>query len=287
VYQFNAPSAGSQIATAVIWAIVLFLLVGALSWRVPAEEATLAQPVSPPSDTHPLGELYSGYRYQPEYVQNIQDSDIKNPGMLWYALGERLWSMTDGAAETACDDCHNLAEKAMRGVGTRYPAFFPPEGRLITLSERINQCRTVNMKARPWPIDSNALLAMETYVRAQSRGMPVRVKTHGPLASFFEAGKAFFYSPRGKLEVSCATCHEDQTGEKLGASTISQGHSNGHPIYKIRAERIEPLHQQFRRCARRMGAEPLSLGAAPYVNLELYLAWRGNGLPVETPAVRE
>jgi sulfur-oxidizing protein SoxA len=33
-------------------------------------------------------------------------------------------------------------------------------------------------------------------------------------------------------------------------------------------------------------AEPREIGAGEYVALELYLAWRGNGLPIETPAVR-
>jgi sulfur-oxidizing protein SoxA len=33
-------------------------------------------------------------------------------------------------------------------------------------------------------------------------------------------------------------------------------------------------------------AEPYADGAAEYVELELYLAWRARGLPVETPAVR-
>ena len=31
---------------------------------------------------------------------------------------------------------------------------------------------------------------------------------------------------------------------------------------------------------------PYKYGSPEYVNLELYLAWKGRGLPVETPAVR-
>jgi sulfur-oxidizing protein SoxA len=33
-------------------------------------------------------------------------------------------------------------------------------------------------------------------------------------------------------------------------------------------------------------AEPAAWGSAELVELELYLAWRARGLPVETPAVR-
>jgi len=250
-----------------------------------AEEPKLVEPVQPP-EGHPLTELFSGYRYQPEYVQEIQDQDIKNPGALWRDYGRQLWSKADGEAGKSCADCHNVAEKAMRGVGARYPKFSAPEGKPVTLSQRVNLCRTLNMKAEPWPRGSDALVAMTTYVRAQSRGMPVRVKTDGPAQPFFEAGRDFYYAPRGEKGLSCAACHERDAGKRLEAATLSQGQSNGFPAYKIVSERVEPLHRQFQRCNARVGAKPLPLDADPYVNLELYLAWRGMGLPVETPAVR-
>jgi len=262
-----------------------------------AQEAPRAEPVQPPRG-HPLSELYSGYRYQPEYVREIQDEDIKNPGILWRDYGRQLWSVREGEAGRSCADCHNVAEKAMLGVGARYPRFSPPEGKPITLSQQINLCRTLNMKAQPWPRGSDALVAMTAYVRSRSRGMPVRVKTDGPAKPFFDAGRDYYYAARGERGLSCAACHERSAGARLDAATLnpgpirspgpilSQGQSNGFPAYKIATERVEPLHRQFQRCNARVGAQPLALGADPYVNLELYLAWRGIGLPVETPAVR-
>lgn len=256
-----------------------------------AQEAPRAEPVQP-REGHPLSELYSGYRYQPEYVREIQNEDIKNPGTLWRDYGRKLWSVTEGEAGRSCADCHNVAEKAMLGVGARYPRFSPPEGKPITLSQQINLCRTLNMKAQPWPRGSDALVAMTAYVRSRSRGMPVRVKTDGPAKPFFDAGRDYYYAARGERGLSCAACHERSAGARLDAATLSQGpilsqgQSNGFPAYKIATERVEPLHRQFQRCNARVGAQPLALGADPYVNLELYLAWRGIGLPVETPAVR-
>ena len=42
----------------------------------------------------------------------------------------------------------------------------------------------------------------------------------------------------------------------------------------------------FAWCNTAIRAQPLAHGADDYVNLELYLAWRDRGLPVETPGVR-
>lgn len=250
------------------------------------EEPKLAQPVASPSREHPLPELFSGYRYQSVPLRRMQDHDIRNPGMLWYSYGAKLWSLSEGEAGKSCADCHNVAEKAMRGVGARYPVFDAAEGKLLNLAQRINQCRTLNMKAPHWAWGSDELLAMTTYVRAQSRGMPVRVKIDGQAAPLFEAGKAYYYRRRGQLNLSCASCHQFNAGKKLRAATLSQGQSNGFPAYQIGAERAISLHEQFQQCNRRVRAAPLDLGSDAYVNLELYLAWRGSGLAVETPAVR-
>jgi len=35
-----------------------------------------------------------------------------------------------------------------------------------------------------------------------------------------------------------------------------------------------------------MRAEVLPFGADDYVDLEIFLAWRARGMPIETPAVR-
>ena len=41
-----------------------------------------------------------------------------------------------------------------------------------------------------------------------------------------------------------------------------------------------------RDCNKMVRAQPYAWGAEENIDIELYLAWRGRGLPVETPAVR-
>ena len=269
-----------------VFAVALAVGVASVAMGEAQEASRLTEPVEPPSSDHPLQELFSGYRYQSAPVRRMQDRDIRNPGTLWYDYGSKLWSLSEGETGKSCADCHNVAENAMRGVGARYPVFDAAEGKLLNLEQRINLCRTLNMKALPWAPGDDALVAMTTYVRAQSRGAPARVKIDGPAKAYFEAGKAYYYRRRGQLNLSCAGCHQFSAGKKLRATTLTQGQSNGFPAYRITAERTVSLHEQFQQCNRRVRAEPLSLGSDAYVNLELYLAWRGSGLAVETPAVR-
>lgn len=252
--------------------------------RTPGQEQFRSVAIDTPEGS-PLPWLYSGYHAHSEETRAIQDDDAENPGMFWVADGEALWDQVEGEAGKACASCHGSAEDSMRGVGARYPVFHEPSGKLIGLEQRINLCRTANMKAQAWEWNSDELAAMTIFVRHQSRGMPVDVAIDGPARPFFEQGKAFYYQRRGLLDMSCAHCHEQNYGEYLRGNLLSQGQTNGYPVYLLGGgTELVPVLFEF--CNQRVRSEPYDLGSDEFANLELYVAWRGQGLPVETPGVR-
>lgn len=235
----------------------------------------------------PLAELISGYYFRTAETRELQDDDFMNPAFIWLEQGEELWSTAEGEAGKSCADCHGDAEESMKGVGATYPKYHEASGKLINLEQRINLCRTESMQAEPWKWESDELLGMTAYVKHQSKGMPVDVSVDGPAAPFFEKGKEFYYQRRGQLDMACATCHENNYGMYIRADLLSQGQSNGFPTYRLKWQKLGSLHRRFRGCNRQVRATPYANGSEEYVNLELYLAWRGQGLPVETPAVRQ
>jgi sulfur-oxidizing protein SoxA len=228
----------------------------------------------------------SGYTYAAAETRAMQDDEFDNSGFIWVEKGAELWDEADGGAGKACGDCHGDAAESMRGVGARYPVFAPERDKLINLEQRINQCRTERMGAEPWAWESEPLLAMTTYVRHQSHGMPVSPVIDGPAAPFFATGKTFYETRRGQLDMACIHCHEMNSGNMLRAQRLSQGMSNGFPTYRLKWQTIGSLHRRIRGCNEDVRAEVYAPGSDEYVNLELYLAWRARGLPVETPAVR-
>ena len=241
--------------------------------------------VAPPDDSV-LSELVSGYYFLTKETQALQDDDSVNPGFLWIGEGEAQWSMVEGEAGKACADCHGNAVVTMRTAGTSFPKFYEPSGKLINLEQRINLCRTENMAAPAWEWESDELLAMTAYVRHQSRGLPMSVAIDGPARPFFDQGKAFFFRRLGLLDMSCAQCHDTYYDKRLRANLLSQGHTNGFPAYRMPLETLTSVHRWLQICNARVRSEPYEYGADEYVNLELYMAWRGSDLPVETPAVR-
>ena len=151
---------------------------------------------------------------------------------------------------------------------------------------RINQCRTERQSASALAPESDALLGITAYVALQSRGLPVHVEAGGPAAPFVAAGERFFRMRQGQLNLSCAQCHDDRAGRRLGGALIPEGHANSYPQYRLEWQTMGSFARRLRACLAGVRAEPLAPDAPETVALELYLAVRADGLPVETPAVR-
>ncbi|MGI9380556.1 MAG: sulfur oxidation c-type cytochrome SoxA, partial [Methyloligellaceae bacterium] len=181
--------------------------------------------VKPASEKHPLAELFSGYKYLSEEVRAMQDSDIANPGMAWYTLGEELWNKPDGTQKKACSDCHNEAKASMRGVAARYPVYDRLTKKMVNMEQRINHCRAKFMKAEPLAAESDELVGLSIYVRGNSRGIPMKPRIEGPARAAYEKGAAYYNQRRGQMNLSCANCHDQSFGKKVRATVLSQGQS--------------------------------------------------------------
>jgi len=247
--------------------------------------AAIAQPSAQAADPPPENR-HSGYAFMGPSLRAMQDDDMANPASLWLQDGETLWRQPAGTAERSCADCHGDATASMRGVAARYPAFDARNDRPINLEQRINRCRTTRQQAAALHFESHELLALTAYVARQSRGLPIAIKDTPALHPFVEMGRRLFYERQGQLNLSCAQCHEANAGRSLGGSTIPEAHPTGYPLYRLEWQSLGSLQRRLRNCMAGARAAPYAYGAEAFVDLELYLMWRANGMPVETPAVR-
>lgn len=251
-----------------------------------AGAAAVAFAADPPAPNRAITDPQSGRHFATPETLAIQDDDFQNPAFLWVEEGEQAWAHAEGTAGQSCSSCHQDATQSMRGVRARYPAHDARLGRVLTLEQRINQCRTERMGAPALPVDSRPLNAMAAYIALQSRGMPVQVDIAGPARPFFDAGERFYNTRRGQLDMRCGSCHEDNYGRSLRADLLSQGMSNGFPTYRLKEQRVISLQFRLQGCVNDVRGEAPPMGGEDFTNLEFYLAWRAQGLPVESPSVR-
>ena len=234
-----------------------------------------------------LNQIKSGREFQSREVQAQQADDFANPGMLWVERGAGIWKTVEGDAGKSCASCHNAAATSMHGVAARYPAFDADTKRVLDLEARILQCRSRHQRAPAWKPESEELLSMTAYVAHQSRGLPVMASIDGGARATFEAGQRLYTTRIGQLNLACTHCHDRQWGKKLLADTVSQGQPNGYPTYRLEWQTLGSLQRRIRACFYGVRAELPAFGSDDLIALELYLAWRGEGLTIETPAVRK
>lgn len=228
----------------------------------------------------------SGYEYMNEDARVMQDDDFGNPGMLVVEEG-RNWFARRADNGRSCSSCHGADGNQFdlaRIAG--FPRYSDELKRPITLQQQINRCWTERLDEFPMLYDAKVAIDLETFVRYLARGQVVAIRTDGPMAEHYEAGKALFHERLGQFEMTCAQCHERYAGKRLRGQILSEAQSNGFPLYRLNKGQITSLHQRFRQCAVSLRTEPLESGSSEYVDLEVYIAARGNGLRIETPAVR-
>jgi sulfur-oxidizing protein SoxA len=234
----------------------------------------------------PLERLRSGSTYMGADLRAMQGDDFSNPATLWVEKGARLWGTRAGTADRSCADCHRDARDSMRGVAARHPAYDRVTRRVLDLEGRINQCRVERQGAAAFAFESEELISLTAHVAAQSRGMPLRVAIDGPAAAHFERGRALYQRRIGQMNLACKHCHDDNAGARLLAETISQGHPNAWPGYRLEWQSAGSLQRRLRACYSGVRAELPPYNSTDLIDLSLYLAWRAEGLPIESPGVR-
>jgi sulfur-oxidizing protein SoxA len=233
-----------------------------------------------------LDQLISGWHYRDAATRQMETDDFENPAMAFVDEGLAAWETVEGSAGESCASCHGDISESMKGLRAELPRINEATGELWSMEDYINDCRTNRMGAEAWNWDKAPMKTMTAAISLQSRGMPVNVAIDGAAAPYWEQGKEIYYTRTGLLQLSCANCHEENNGNYIRADHLSQGHTNGFPVFRLKQSNLVSLHNRFFGCVRDTRAESYAKGGPEFKALELYVASRGQGLSIEAPAVR-
>ncbi|MBR1133769.1 sulfur oxidation c-type cytochrome SoxA [Bradyrhizobium iriomotense] len=177
------------------------------------------------------------------------------------------------------------------GIGIRqnYPYFDEKEGKVVTLELALNRCREANGEA-PYSYVKDEMASLTAYMAYTSRGKPMDIKIpDDPRAlAAFENGKRYFYTRRGQMNFSCASCHVQSPGERIRAEILAPalGILNAMPIYRSEWSGMGTISRRFVTCNSQTRAVPLEPQADEYRDVEYFLSYVANGLPISGPGAR-
>ncbi len=177
------------------------------------------------------------------------------------------------------------------GIGVRqnFPYFDTKTGEVVTLDLAINRCRVANGE-KPLPYQTGLMASITAYMAQTSRGKPFDIKIpDDPRAlAAYQDGKRYFYTRRGQLNFSCASCHAVAAGQRMRGDILAPalGILAAFPIYRSDWGSMGTIDRRFTSCSAQMRSEPLAPQDASYRNLEYFLSYMSNGVPISGPGTR-
>ena len=153
------------------------------------------------------------------------------------------------------------------------PTFDEKEGKVVTLELALNRCREANGEA-PYSYVKDEMASLTAYMAFTSRGKPMDIKIpNDPRAlEAYENGKRYFYTRRGQLNFSCATCHVQSPGERIRAEILAPalGILNAMPIYRSEWSGMGTTSRRFITCNSQTRAVPLEPQSDEYRDRRIF-----------------
>lgn len=178
-----------------------------------------------------------------------------------------------------------------KGIGIRqnYPYFDAKSGQVITLDLALNQCREANGE-KPFDYTKDEMAALTAYMAFTSRGKRFDIKIpNDPRAlAAYKNGEEYFYTRRGQLNFSCASCHVQSPGNHIRTEVLAPalGIVAALPIYRSEWGGMGTTSRRFTSCNSQVRGVPLKPEDEAYRNVEYFLSYMSNGLPISGPGAR-
>jgi L-cysteine S-thiosulfotransferase len=178
-----------------------------------------------------------------------------------------------------------------KGIGIRqdYPYFDQKTGEVITLELALNRCREANGE-EPYSYVKDEMASLTAYMAFTSRGKPFDIKIpNDPRAlAAYEKGAEYFYTRRGQLNFSCASCHVQNPGNHIRTEVLAPalGIVAAMPIYRSEWNGMGTMSRRLVTCNSQVRGVPLEPQDELYRDVEYYLSYMSNGLPVSGPGAR-
>jgi len=278
-------------AQAVLDAEQIDAVVQAMQQRLPPAHTGLATRAAADPVQPPIGakadetQRQSGLAFLSTSLRQMNDDDMANPMSLWVERGGQAWGQTSGGP--SCQSCHGAVSE-MRKAVAQHPKLSPDGQSLRNLDDQIGACR-LRQGARSAQPDET-VLALSAALHHAARGEPIAVQApverQAAWQAQWQAGAHQYQTRQGRMNLSCAHCHDQRVGTLMRGDTISPGHPTGFPIYRLSWQQAGGMDRRLRACYSGVQSAMPEPGSAVLRQLELYLKVRANGMPLDGPSVR-
>ena len=196
--------------------------------------------------------------------------------------GRKLWitRFKDGRTLASC------FPNGGRRIAAGYPIYDSRLKKVVTLEMAINQCRKTHKEALFEATDMKTMGAVVAYVRSLANGQKTAVRVPAAAEPLFEEGRRLYFTRMGQRNFACASCHVQGAGKRYTDMPLSAviGQAAHWPL--VRDGAVVTPQARMRECLELMGAAPFAAGSEELNELEYFVTYLSNGLPVKANAWR-
>ena len=183
-------------------------------------------------------------------------------------------------------DCFPKAD-----IAGDYPMFDDKKGEVVTISSAINECLTSNGE-KAWKMKKGNMAKLEAYFSNTSKEAKKKIDIKigsQAAADAYERGKKEYYSQRGYLKLSCATCHVQGAGQRVRAEYMSPllGQTTHFPVFRLKWNSLGTLERRMGGCNKDQGENPHKANSKWMKELLYFMSYMSNGMAVDGPDIRK
>ncbi len=178
----------------------------------------------------------------------------------------------------------------LTNAGT-YPYYDAKTKKLVSLTSAINDCLRANGE-KEWGTQKGPMAEFQAYYVNESKeagkNFDIKINSEAEKAAY-ERGKEYYYSQRGYLKLSCATCHVQGAGQRVRNEILSPltGQVTSFPVVRLKWGDIGTVERRLSGCVVDQGQVPPKDESQEMIELLYFLAYMSNEMPVDGPDVRK
>jgi len=185
-------------------------------------------------------------------------------------------------------DCFNSNPPA-----TNYP-YVDDKGEIHSVVGDINRCLKANGEKPISNLKNGKIARLVAAFKEQFNGQKMAVKVDSPAAlNWYDQGKKIYWTRRGQLNFSCASCHVQNAGNQIRGDVLGAGlgQGTGFPVFRtqwmLAGKPWGTLHRRYAQCNRNVRAKPFEPQSKEYLALEFYQAVMNTGIALKVPSLRQ
>lgn len=232
-------------------------------------------------DDFVLGSMMTSADAQAQYEQIMEFPPFIND----LEEGRKIWEQPFRNGSTFAQCFPNSG----RNIVGNYPYYDAALDKIVTFEMALNRCLRENGEPELAYGKRAPMGVLTAYARTLSDGMRMHITVTSPAAQRkYTAGRDLFFRRIGQLNAACAGCHMHNAGNTMRMEVISPalGHATHWPIFRG-GEELMTFQGRFNRCMEQMRAVPYGYNSEEWNNLEYFLSYLSNGLPLRASVFRK